>query len=54
MKKSKYTQVGYYLPVGESEEKMNEHIQKKAEEFNTATFASDKKNAGHTDKRISL
>lgn len=51
---NKYTQVGYYLPVGESEEKMNEHIQKKAGEFNTAVFALDKKNEGAFSRTITV
>lgn len=51
---NKYTQVGYYLPVGESEEKMNEHIRKKAKEFNTAVFALEKKNEGAFSRTITV
>ncbi len=50
----KYTQVGYYLPTGESEEKMNEQIRKKAEEFNTAVFALSKEDGGAFSRTITV
>ena len=50
----KYTQVGYYLPTGESEEKMNGQIRKKAEEFNTAVFALDKEDGGAFSRTITV
>lgn len=50
----KYTQVGYYLPTGESEEKMNEHIRKKAEEYHTAVFVLDKEDGGAFSRTITV
>ena len=50
----KYTQVGYYLPTGESEEKMNEQIRRKAGEFNTAVFALDKEDGGAFSRTITV
>lgn len=47
-----YTQIGYYLPTGEAEEKMNEEIRKQAEAFDTAVFALDKENEGAFSRTI--
>lgn len=49
---NKYTQVGYYLPTGKSEEKMNAQIREQAEAFDTTVFALDKENTGAFSRTI--
>lgn len=49
---NKYTQVGYYLPTGKSEEKMNAQIRERAEAFDTTVFALDKENTGAFSRTI--
>jgi len=46
--------VGYYIPTGESEEKMNRQIREQAEVFDTTVFALDKKNARAFSRTITI
>lgn len=49
-----YTQVGYYLPTGESEKEMNVHIREEAENFGTHVFAMDRFNNGAFNRTITI
>ncbi len=49
-----YTQVGYFLPTGESEQRMNSCILEKADDFGTSVFALEKKDQGAFSRTITI
>lgn len=49
-----YTQVGYFLPTGESEQQMNRWILEKAKDFGTSVFALEKKEQGTFLRTITI
>ena len=49
-----YTQVGYFLPTGENEQRMNNDILEKARDFDTPVFALEKTDAGAFSRTITV